>query len=272
MPEIHPTSIVDETVKLADDVVVGPFCTLTGDIALGAGVKLLARVSMSGPVTVGENTIFYPNVCIGFEPQDYKFKPGAITAGVTIGSNCLFREGATVHASSNDHTPTRVGDRTFFMVCAHAGHDTTIGNDVILVNNVAIGGHAEVHDRAILSGGTMVHQFGRIGRQSMTSGCTTLSNDLPPFFMAVLRNQVVGLNLVGMRRSGMPRHEIDAVKRAYNEVFRKNPPTNELRAMLEERGRTSEAVKVLSDFVNTSKRPLCTLGGRRVFRAVDEAV
>jgi UDP-N-acetylglucosamine acyltransferase len=272
MPEIHPTSIVEDTVQMADDVVVGPFCTLTGDITLGAGVKLLARVSMSGPVTVGENTIFYPNVCIGFEPQDYKFKPGAITAGVTIGSNCLFREGATVHASSNDHTPTRVGDRTFFMVCAHAGHDTTIGNDVILVNNVAIGGHAEVHDRAILSGGTMVHQFGRIGRQSMTSGCTTLSNDLPPFFMAVLRNQVVGLNLVGMRRSGMPRHEIDAVKRAYNEVFRKNPPTNELRAMLEERGRTSEAVKILSDFVNTSKRPICTLGGRRVFKAVDETV
>ena len=210
-------------------------------------------------------------MCLGFEPQDHKFKPGAVTAGVTIGDGCTFREAATVHAASNDHTPTRIRDRAYFMVNAHAGHDTWIGDDVTLVNNTALGGHAEVHDRAILSGSTMLHQFGRVGRQAMTSGCTALSNDLPPYFMAVERNLIVGLNLVGMRRSGMGRDEIDAVKRVYNEVFRKNPPQGELREMLAERAVSSEAVRCIHDFVTASKRPLCRIGGRKVFHATDSA-
>jgi UDP-N-acetylglucosamine acyltransferase len=271
MAKIHPTAIIDEQVILADNVEIGPNCVLMGKITLGAGVRLMASVHLQGPLTVGENTMFYPGALIGFEPQDYKFKPGMPTAGVVIGSDCLFREHATVHAASNDEKPTRIGDRTFFMVNTHAGHDATVGSDVILVNNTGLGGHSEVHDRAILSGGTMVHQFGRVGRQAMTSGVTTLTNDLPPYFMASERNTVVGLNIIGMRRSGMSRENINAVKRAYTEVFRKNLPSKELRAELAARAKDSDAVDNIYQFVMTSKRPLCPLGGRKRSRAVDES-
>lgn len=270
MSEIHPTAIIGDEVILADDVLIGPNCVLLGKVTLGAGVRLMASVHLQGPLTVGERTVFYPGALIGFEPQDYKFKPGMPTAGVAIGDDCIFREHSTVHAASNEEKPTRVGDRTFFMVNTHAGHDASVGSDVVMVNNTGIGGHSEVHDRAILSGGTMLHQFGRVGRQAMTSGVTTLTNDLPPYFMASERNTVVGINVVGMRRAGMPREEINAVKRAYTEVFRRNLPSRELQEELKARAADSNAVKDIYEFVMTSKRAICPVGGRKRSRAVDD--
>ncbi|MEQ9206773.1 MAG: acyl-ACP--UDP-N-acetylglucosamine O-acyltransferase [Phycisphaerales bacterium] len=270
MPKIHPTAIVDDQVKLADDVEIGPYCILRGEITLGSGVQLIASVTLQGPLTVGSGCVFYPGASIGFGPQDAKVKFGDPTAGVVIGNDCIFRESSTVHAASNDHTPTKVGDRAFFMVNAHIGHDVSVGNDVVLVVNTAIGGHGQVQDRVILSGGTMIHQFGRVGKQAMTSGGTMLSNDLPPYFMAVERNTVVGLNMVGMRRSGMSRDEIHAVKSVYSEVFRKNPPRKELLEMLEERAKNSSAVNDIYEFVNAAKRSICPIGGRRLTRAIDE--
>lgn len=269
MPKVHPTAIVDDQVKMADDVQIGPFCVLTGDITLGQGTQLISGVYLNGPLTVGERCIFHPGSCVGFGPQDAKVKPGDITAGVVIGDDCLFREHASVHAASNDHTPTTIGDRTFFMANAHAGHDVQVGNDVVLVVNSGLGGFAEIQDRVILSGGTMVHQFGRVGRQAMTSGMTALTNDLPPYFMALERNTVVGLNLVGMRRSGMSREEIAAVRSAFSEVFRKHPPMNEMRDMLEERAKNSKAVGEILDFIKLSKRPICPVGGRKITRSAE---
>jgi UDP-N-acetylglucosamine acyltransferase len=270
MPKIHPTAIVDDQVKMADDVEIGPFCVLNGDITLGAGVHLIASVQLQGPLTVGSGTVFYPGAAMGFGPQDAKVKFGDPTAGVVIGSDCIFRESSTVHAASNDHTPTRVGDRAFFMVNTHIGHDVQMGSDVVLVANAGVGGHAEVHDRVILSGGTMVHQFGRVGRQSMTSGGTILSNDLPPYFMAIERNTVVGLNMVGMRRSGMSRDEIHAVKNVFVEVFRKNPPRKELLEILKDRAQNFNAVREIYEFVAAAKRPICPCGGRRISRSIQE--
>tara|TARA_R110000868_G_scaffold241497_2_gene496350 strand:+ start:99510 stop:100340 length:831 start_codon:yes stop_codon:yes gene_type:complete len=269
MPKIHPTAIVDDQVKLADDVEIGPYCVLNGDITLGSGVQLIASVNMQGPLTVGSGCVFYPGASMGFGPQDAKVKFGDPTAGVTIGSDCIFREGSTVHAASNDHTPTSVGDRAFFMVNTHIGHDVTLGNDVILVVNAGVGGHATIQDRVILSGGTMIHQFGRVGKLAMTSGGVMLSNDLPPYFMAVERNTVVGINRVGMRRAGMTREDIAAVKGVYSDVFRTNLPKQERLQVLKERAADSDAVRDIYEFVKDAKRSICPVGGRRLIRAID---
>jgi len=269
MPKIHKTAIVDEQVILADDVEIGPYCVLSGQITLGAGVKLISMVHLQGPLTVGAGTVFYTHATIGFGSQDAKVKPGDPTAGVVIGKDCIFRENTTVHSASNTEKPTQIGDRAFFMVNAHAGHDVTVGDDVILVVNVGLGGFSEIQDRVLLSGGSMVHQFGRVGRQAMTSGMTALTNDLPPYFLAVERNTVVGLNLVGMRRSGMSREEIAAVRSVYTEVFRRNPPMNELREILAERGKTSKAVDEIYQFILSSKRAICPVGGRRISRSIE---
>jgi UDP-N-acetylglucosamine acyltransferase len=263
MPKVHPTAIIDECAQLGEGVEIGPHCIVSGDVTLGAGVRLLARVSLQGPLTIGAGTVVYPNACLGFEPQDYKFKPGAPTAGVTIGENCLIREHATVHAASKMDRPTRVGNGVFLMVNAHVGHDAEVRDHAIMVNNTALGGHSEVHERAIVSGGCVVHQFGRIGRLAMCSGGSVMTNDVPPFCMAAQRNMLVGLNLVGMRRSGMPRGEIDAVRLAYREVFRMNPPRAELLEQLKERGEQSPAVHHMYEFVLNTKRSITPVGGRR---------
>lgn len=264
MPTVHPTAVIDPRAEIADDAHIGPFCVLTGPVTLGPGVRLISHVCIQGPASIGAGTIVYPNAALGFEPQDYKFKPGADTPGIAIGENCIIREHATVHAATKPDRPTTIGDRVFLMVNAHVGHDARVHDDVILVNNVALGGHAEIFDKAILSGAVVVHQFGRVGRMAMCSGGSVITNDIPPFCMSAGRNILVGLNLVGMRRSGMPEDEKNAVRRAYREVFRRNPPRAELLAQLADRGRTSPSVRLMHDFVAASTRSITPVGGRRV--------
>lgn len=263
MAKVHQTAIVDDQVELGAGVEIGPYCVVRGAVKLGDGVRLLSNVSMQGPVEVGSNTIFYPGAAIGFEPQDYKFKPGMATAGVVIGENSILREHVTVHAASNNEKPTRVGSRTMMMVGSHAGHDVTVGDDVVMVNGSMLGGHSVVQDRVTMSGSVMVHQFCRVGRQAMCGGGSVLTGDMPPYCMSAGRNMVVGLNMVGMRRSGMDKDEIEAVRDAYKKVLRHNPPLGEMREKLDELGAHSVAVKQIADFIRDAKRPIIPVGGRR---------
>jgi len=260
MPTIHPTAILEGDVNLADDVTIGPYCVLTGAITLGARVQLMRHVNIQGPATIGAGTILYPGVAIGFEPQDYKFAPGSESAGVTIGENCLIRENATVHSASNTDTPTRIGNKVFMMVYSHVGHDALVGNDVILVNNTALGGHSIAQDNVIFSGGAMIHQFCRAGRLSMLSGMSSLTVDLPPFCTTLGRNELVGLNLVGLRRNGFSKEEIGAVREAYVKVLRRNLPKSEILVELASRGKDSPAVQEMHDFIAESKKPICQTG------------
>jgi UDP-N-acetylglucosamine acyltransferase len=204
----------------------------------------------------------YPGACIGFEPQDYKFKPGTITAGVAIGSHCLIREHVTIHGASNEHTPTRVGDHCFMMACTHVGHDCRVGNRVILVNYAGLSGHCEVGDNATLSGHVGVHQFVRIGRLAFLSGGAGAGMDVPPFCMVNERNRLGGLNLVGMRRNGISREEITEVRRAFRDLFRRPTTKDEMLAELDERGKASAAVAEIAEFVRGTKRGICPGMGR----------
>jgi UDP-N-acetylglucosamine acyltransferase len=262
MPTIHPTAIVSPEAQLADTVQVGPFCVLTGPIALAQGVRLIANVHLQGPLTIGEGTILYPGVCVGFEPQDYKFTPSTPTAGVTIGANCLLREHATIHAATNAHTPTSLGNGCFMMAYAHMGHDCHVGNKVIMVNYTGMSGHCEVADNATFSGHVGLHQFVRIGRLAFLSGGVSVGMDVPPFCMANERNRLGGLNLVGMRRNGVSRDEITEVRRAFRDCFRRPLPMDEMVAILEERAANSPAVGEMAAFIRGTKRGICGGMGR----------
>jgi UDP-N-acetylglucosamine acyltransferase len=231
-------------------------------VTLGPGVRLLASVYLQGPVSIGEGTVLYPGACIGFEPQDYKFKPGAATAGVTIGAGCLIREHVTIHAASNEHTPTRLGDNCFMMAYTHLGHDCRVGNRVIMVNYSGLSGHCEVADNATLSGHVGAHQFVRIGRLAFLSGGTSVGMDVPPFCMVNERNRLGGLNLVGMRRNGISRVEITEVRRAFRDLFRRPTPKDEMLSELDARGRASPAVAEIAEFVRGTKRGICPGMGR----------
>jgi len=271
MPEIHPSAILEGEVELAGDVVVGPHCVLTGPVTLGAGTRLIGGVWLQGPLVMGERNVVYPGACLGFAGQDLKWDPREPGAGVVIGDDNVFREGSTVHRATSHETPTRIGSRGMWMAQAHAGHDTLVGDDCVFANSTALGGHSRVDDRVITGGGLMVHQFCRIGRGTMLSGGVATSRDLPPFFMLTGINVAGSLNLVGMRRMGMSREEIDDVRWVYRTLYRQGHSLTSAVAELETR-RERPLVAEYLDFLATSKRGICTGAGdakRGNFSAVD---
>ncbi len=257
MPLIHPTATVSKEAELAADVQIGPFCVLTGKVRLGKGVRLIGNNYINGPTTIGEGTILWPFACIGFEPQDYKFGPGAPTAGVVIGAGCLIREHATVHAATSVEKPTFVGDKCFLMVNTHVAHDARVGNNVVFVNGAGIAGHGDIGDNVTLGGNAVIHQFCRIGRYVMMSGDCAVSLDVPPFCMVNERNRIGGINQVGLRRSGMPREQITELRRAFRDVLRTPMPRKDAIAILRERGASCGPVNELADFIEASKRGIC---------------
>jgi UDP-N-acetylglucosamine acyltransferase len=173
----------------------------------------------------------------------------------------MIREHATVHAATKPDEPTRIGDRVFMMVNTHVGHDGRVGHNVVMVNNSAIGGHARLFDNVTLGGAALVHQFDRVGRLAFVSGGAAISTDIPPFCMAWKRNQLAGLNLVGMRRAGVPRDHITTVREAYRRAFRSGVSKPEMLEVLREMGRDCPPVAEIADFVASAKRSLAKASG-----------
>jgi UDP-N-acetylglucosamine acyltransferase len=220
-------------------------------------VKLLANVCIDGPAEIGDDSTLYPGVCVGFPPQDVKFKPGMATAGVKVGARCLLREHVTIHAASKPEGaghPTTVGDDCFLMVNTHLGHDVRLGSGVILVNGVLLAGHSEVMDKATLSGNAALHQFARVGRYAFVTGLSGHSLDVPPFCIASARNTVTGINAVGLRRNGFAREDITRLREAFRLAFRVRLTRPEQVGVLRELGRACAPVAELAEFVASSKR------------------
>jgi UDP-N-acetylglucosamine acyltransferase len=259
---IHPTAYVSKACELAEDVEVGPHCILDGAVRLGRGVRLIGHVYIQGPATIGEGTTVYPFASIGFPAQDFKFKPGDPTAGVSIGAGAVIREHVTIHAATSREIATSIGDRVYMMVNSHVGHDCEVGRNSVLVNNSAVGGHAVLGEGVTLGGAAMIHQHTRVGRLVFFSGLTGASMDVPPFCLVPERNRVGGLNLVGLRRAGMPREHITQVRRAFREVLRPVLQRSEMIAILTELGRDCPPVMEMAQFVTEARRSICPGAGR----------
>jgi UDP-N-acetylglucosamine acyltransferase len=265
MPKVHPTAEISAECQLHDSVEIGPGVRIMGKVSLAAGVRLIGHCYINGPVSIGERTVVYPYACIGFEPQDVKFKPGMPTAGVVVGADCLIREHVTIHLASKPENPTRIGDRVFMMVSSHVGHDARVDDDVTLVNNAALGGHSHVAARAILGGNCAIHQYCRVGRMAFVSGLSAMSTDTPPFAIAWTRNSLASINLVGMRRSGMPSDHITRVRQAYRETLRKGLSKDQTIATLTRLAEGCPPVGELLEFVRTAKKPIAPyVSNRRV--------
>ncbi len=256
MPQIHPTATVSREAELDESVQIGPMCVVEGAVKLAAGVRLIGNVYIQGPATIGEGTTIYPFACLGFPGQDFKFKLGDKTAGIVVGRECLIREHSTIHAATNDHTPTTVGDRLFLMANAHIAHDCRVGNNVVMVNNSAIAGHSQVADGVTFSAAALLHQFNRVGRLGFVSGASSLTNEMPPFCVAWGRNQMIGVNLVGLRRAGIPREHITLIRRAYREAFRSRVSKAECLTILRQIGSECPPVMEMADFVASAKRAI----------------
>src|SRR5215831_1081045 len=176
---IHPTAIIHATAKLDPTVRVGPFCVIDEGVELGPNCVLGPHVYLTGLTKIGSHNRFHTGSVIGDAPQDLKYK-GEPTA-VRIGDHNVFRENVTVNRSTAPDGETVIGSHNFLMANAHVGHNSHVGNSVIMANGVALGGYAVVGDGAFLSANSLVHQFTRVGRLALLNGNASISQDLPPF-------------------------------------------------------------------------------------------
>ncbi|MFO0865984.1 MAG: acyl-ACP--UDP-N-acetylglucosamine O-acyltransferase [Gemmataceae bacterium] len=215
---IHPTAVVSPEAEIAENVEIGAFCYIEGKVKIGPDCVIRPGVYIYGPCTIGRNNTIHTGSIIGDKPQHLKYNNEPTS--VEIGDNNIFRENVTIHRGTSHSMKTTVGHNCFFMVGSHVAHDCVIGNRVILTNGALLGGHCVVEDNVIISGNAAVHQFCRVGRLSMLSGCSATTKDMPPFVIQQGVDNVVGVNVIGMKRNGMSYHQIDAVRRAFRMIFR----------------------------------------------------
>jgi UDP-N-acetylglucosamine acyltransferase len=257
-PRIHPTAIIDPAARLADDVTVGPYTVIDGPVTLGPGCKVGPHAHLIGPLTLGANNVIHAGAVLGDRPQHLKFTDPPTE--VVIGDCNVFREHATVHGGTLPEG-TRMGSHNYVMASAHVAHDCTLGSHIVLCNGALVGGHCLLADGAFISGNCAIHQFSQIGRLAMLSGGATISRDLPPFLMGEGRNRVVGVNVVGMRRAGMPSDQINAVREAYRILFLQRMVLPAALEHIERAVGNVEAVAELLAFVRASKRGIILLSG-----------
>ena len=219
MTSIDPTARVDRSAQIGSEATIGPYCVVGPDVVIGDGCRLVAHVHVSGHTRIGPRTVIYPFTSLGSPPQSVKYRGGPTQ--LLIGAGCDIRENVTMNLGTEDGGGlTRVGERGFFMVGSHVGHDCLVGDDVILANNAMLGGHVTLGNNVVLGGGAAVHQFVRIGESAMISGVSGVGAVVIPYGLAIGQRAVLdGLNVVGMRRRGLTRDDMHRARRAYHALF-----------------------------------------------------
>jgi UDP-N-acetylglucosamine acyltransferase len=214
---IDPTARVAEGARIGDGVEIGPYCIVGPNVELGDGVRLIGHVHVAGVTTIGAGTVVYPFASLGTPPQSVHYRGGATQ--LVIGPKCEIREGVTANTGTEDGGGvTSVGERCVMMVGSHIGHDCQVGNGVTFANLATLGGHVSIGDDAFLGGMAAVHQHGRVGEGVMVGGVTAVRADVIPF--AIVRaGRLAGLNVVGLRRRGANRTDLQQLRRAYRMLF-----------------------------------------------------
>ncbi|MDX2205358.1 MAG: acyl-ACP--UDP-N-acetylglucosamine O-acyltransferase [Hyphomicrobiaceae bacterium] len=256
--DVHASAIVEDGAELGAGVRIGPFCHVGPNVVLGEGVELISHVVVAGRTKVGARTRIFPHASIGHQPQDLKYAGEPST--LTIGADCLVREGVTMNpGTAGGGMSTTVGDSCAFLANSHVGHDCHVGNSVIFSNNVMLAGHCTVGDFAILGGGAAVIQFARVGAHAFLGGMSGLENDLIPYGMALgNRAYLSGLNIVGLQRRGFSRDDIHSLRRAYRALFANEGTLAERTEDVAEEFSDHQIVQEIVAFIRVGgKRSLC---------------
>lgn len=255
---IHPRAIVSPKAELDPTVDVGPNAIIEDHVRIGAGTRVWGNAYITGHTVIGRNNEIHMGAVIGHEPQDLKFDRHC-RSYLKIGDGNVFREGCSIHRGTEPESSTVIGNNCLFMASSHVGHNCVVGNNVILCNCALLGGHVHVGDRAFLSGCAGVHQFIHIGRMVMISGQTSISMDVPPFLTIARRNEVHGLNLVGLKRAKMPRLAITQIKQLYKLFYRSGLAlSTALNQAMSDGAFTQPEAREFIGFVKSSPNGVCS--------------
>ena len=253
MAKIHPTAIVEPGAQLADDVIIGPYCTVSAEAVIGRGTELISHVVIAGNTTLGEENRVSPFAVLGGRTQDLKFKGGS--PGVKIGNKNTIREYVTVNAATNDGDYTVVGDQCLLMAYSHVAHCCRVGSQVIIANGVQIAGHVTIEDQATIEGMVGIVQFLRVGRMAFIGGLSKVSKDVPPFMIAHGDPiEVRGFNRVGMESRGCSDAARKAIKEAYRILYRAEEPLQEAITRLEKELEPIDELNELIAFCRSAEK------------------
>ncbi len=256
MSLIHPTAIVHTKAALGRNVSVGAYTVIEENVIIGADTVIMDRVHIGRNTLMGKNNVIHMGAIIGHTPQVRGAE--GFQSGVEIGDHNVFREYTTVHRASKEGSRSRIGNDNFFMAFGHVAHDCDVGDHVTVANASVLGGHVRVENNAVLSAYVAVHQFCRVGCYAMVGGHGAVVKDVPPY-MAVSNNEnrIGSLNMVGLRRSGLPQETIQDIKKAYRFLYFSPMLKEEAIAAILESCQTPEA-RYIAEFVRNSKRGILT--------------
>ena len=255
---IHNTAIIDPKAKISSGVSIGAFTIIGPNVEIGENTIIQSHVSIIGNTKVGKNNKIYPFASIGNDPQDLKFA-GEVTK-LEIGDNNKIREYVTVNPGTKGGGGlTKIGNNCLFMVSSHIAHDCLVEDNVILANNVPLGGHAHIEENVIIGGNSAVQQFTRVGKSSMIGGMCGVVRDIIPYAMVHGNRSILqGLNLIGLRRKNIPNKEILVLTEAYKEIFKDENLNNNLKNLKQEFRKNELVNDVVKFLEKDKKRPICT--------------
>ena len=254
---IHKTAIIESKAKLSKNVQIGPYCVIGPNVEIEENTIIQSHVNICGNVKIGKGNKIYPFVSIN-DPQDLKYN-GEPT-NLTIGDNNIIREYVTISPGTvSGGGKTIIGNNCLFMISSHIGHDSHVGNNVIIANNVPLGGHAIIEDNVIIGGNSAVQQFTRIGKMAMIGGMTGVLHDVIPYGLSTgNRNSLQGLNLIGLRRAKFENKDILGLSDAYKEIFATKNITENI-SKLNGSFQENPLVKSVIEFIaKDKKRSICT--------------
>ena len=251
---IHSTAVVSPEAEIGDDVTVGPYCRIGPRVRIGNRCRFESHIVVEGPSEIGDDNHFYPFGTIGLQPQDLKFK-GEETF-LTIGNHNVFREYVNIHRGTKGGGGyTRIGNHNYLMAYAHVGHDSMLGNHIIMANASTLAGHVIIEDHATVGAFSGVHQFCRVGTHGYVGGYSVVTKDVLPYSKTVSERDThaYGPNILGLERKGFTSDQIRNIKAAFRLLLQSKLNTTQaveaIRAKLK-----SPEVQVILDFIETTDR------------------
>jgi len=255
---IHKTAIVDPKAKISANVNIGAYTIIGPNVEIGEDTDINSHVSIAGHTKIGKKNKIYPFSSIGNNPQDLKYN--GEKSYLEIGDGNTIREYVSINPGTDGGGGlTKIGNNCLFMVSSHVAHDCVIGDNVVAVNNVAIGGHVQIGDNAIIGGNSAIHQFIRIGKFAMIGGICAVIRDVIPYGLVHGNRSVLqGINLIGLRRNNISNQDIALLSNAYKEIFKSENLSENLKNLTEDFKKNDLVIEILKFIQKDKKRPICT--------------
>ncbi len=246
--------MVDPGARLGTDVKVGPFAVIENEVVIGARTEIMASAQILSGTTIGSDCTVCQGVVVGGLPQDLKFEDG--DTPTFIGDGTILREYVTIHRGTQEKG-TLVGSGVYLMAYVHVGHDSIVGDNVILANTVQLGGFVQIHEYAFIGGSTPVHQLCRVGTQAFVGGGYRVVQDVPPYIMASGEPlRFGGINAIGLRRRGFTPEVRNQIKRAYKLIYRSDYNLSQATAMIREQLDSTPEIQEILAFIEQAGRGL----------------